>query len=138
MDRIAEESLLFDYYGNLLTEKKRRVMELYHEENLSLSEIAEEFGITRAAVHDSLKSAEKQLEKYEEAFGLLERYEKAGALADEADAIISDMESKISGAGDAADANAGSDADTADADADTTAEAKRLREIIAKLSEPGN
>ena len=39
MDRIAEESLLFDYYGNLLTEKKRRVMELYHEENLSLSEM---------------------------------------------------------------------------------------------------
>ena len=71
MDRIAEESLLFDYYGNLLTEKKRRVMELYHEENLSLSEIAEEFGITRAAVHDSLKSARKQLAGYEERLGLV-------------------------------------------------------------------
>ena len=73
MDRIAEESLLFDYYGNLLTEKKRRVMELYHEENLSLSEIAEEFGITRAAVHDSLKSARKQLADYEARLGLVEQ-----------------------------------------------------------------
>ena len=119
MNNIARESLLYDFYGKLLTDKKRSVMECYHEDDMSLAEIADEMGISRAAVHDSLKSAEKQLEKYEEAFGLLERYEKAGALAEEADAIISDLESKISGAGAAADA-------------------RRLREIIAKLSEPGN
>ena len=44
-------------------------MELYHEENLSLAEIAEEFGISRVAVHDSLKSAEKSLAEYEEKAG---------------------------------------------------------------------
>ena len=50
MNRIVRESLLFDFYGELLTAKKRRVMSLYHEENWSLAEIAEELGISRAAV----------------------------------------------------------------------------------------
>lgn len=73
MNDIARESLLFDFYGELLTDKKRRVMELYHEENLTLSEIAEETGVSRAAVHDSLKSAERKLEEYEEKLGMVER-----------------------------------------------------------------
>ena len=88
MDRIAEESLLFDYYGNLLTEKKRRVLELYHEENLSLSEIAEEFGITRAAVHDSLKSARKQLAGYEERLGLVRQMDRRAGLLREIEARV--------------------------------------------------
>lgn len=79
MDSIAKESLLYDFYGKLLTEKKRHVMELYHEENLSLSEIAEEFGISRAAVHDSLKSAEKQLAEYEEKLGLVDKFARNSA-----------------------------------------------------------
>lgn len=73
LNQIVRESLLFDLYGSLLTEKKRIVMELYHEENMSLAEIAEEFGISRAAVHDSLKSAEKQLSKYEDKLGMVKR-----------------------------------------------------------------
>ena len=59
LDASARVSLLYDFYGQLLTEKKRQVIELYHEEDMSLSEIASELGITRAAVHDSLKSAER-------------------------------------------------------------------------------
>lgn len=74
MDSIAKESLLYDFYGKLLTDRKRQVMELYHEEDLSLSEIAEEFGISRAAVYDSLKSAEKQLAEYENKLGLVEKF----------------------------------------------------------------
>ena len=74
MDKIAEQSLLYDLYGGLLTEKKRSVLELYHEENLSLSEIAEEQGISRAAVHDALKSAERNLAEYEERLGLAKDY----------------------------------------------------------------
>lgn len=69
-----EASLLFDIYGGLLTDKKRKVMELYHEENLSLSEIAEEQGISRAAVFDALKSAENNLREYEKKLGLMEDY----------------------------------------------------------------
>ena len=78
---IAELSQLFDLYGGLLTEKKRQVMELYHEDNLSLAEIAEELNISRAAVHDSLKSAEKSLRDYESKLKLLADYqERATAL----------------------------------------------------------
>lgn len=76
MNHIAEESLLFDFYGSLLTDKKQKVMRLYHEENMSLSEIAEDCGISRAAVYDSLKKAEKQLQEYENKLGMLESYFK--------------------------------------------------------------
>lgn len=89
MDNIARESLLYDFYGALLTDKKRQVMELYHEDDMSLAEIAGEMGISRAAVFDSLKSAEQQLEKYEEKLGLLAKYEKSASLAERADAVIS-------------------------------------------------
>ena len=89
MDNIARESLLYDFYGALLTDKKRQVMELYHEDDMSLAELAGEMGISRAAVFDSLKSAELQLEKYEEKLGLLAKYEKSVFLAERADAVIS-------------------------------------------------
>lgn len=74
MDHIAETSILFDIYGGLLTEKKQRVMELYHEENLSLSEIAEEQGISRAAVFDALRSAENNLRDYESRLKIAQDY----------------------------------------------------------------
>ena len=74
-NHIVKESLLFDLYGDLLTEKKRSVMALYHEENLSITEIAEEFGISRAAVYDSLKSAESKLAGYEEKLGMVRKLE---------------------------------------------------------------
>lgn len=74
MNQIAEESLLFDFYGSLLTDKKQKVMRLYHEENMSLSEIAEDCGISRAAIYDSLKKAEKQLQDYENKLGMVASY----------------------------------------------------------------
>ena len=73
-DSITEVSLLYDFYGKLLTEKQRLVTELYHEENLSLSEIAKEFDISRQAVHDTLKKAEQALSEYEEKLGLVKRF----------------------------------------------------------------
>ena len=74
MEKIAETSLLYDFYGQLLTEKQRQVMALYHEENLTLSEIAGEFGISRQAVHDTLKKAEVSLTEYENKLGLVEKF----------------------------------------------------------------
>lgn len=76
MKDIATETLLYDFYGKLLSEKKRRTMELYHEEDMSITEIAEALNISRAAVHDSLKSAEKTLDKYEQTLHLLEKFRK--------------------------------------------------------------
>ena len=91
MNDIARESLLYDFYGSLLTSKKRHVMELYHEENLTLSEIAEETGVSRAAVHDSLKSAEQKLEEYEDKLGMV-----AKLMAQE-DGLISSVERRSRG-----------------------------------------
>lgn len=74
IDGVLEISLLYDFYGQLLTGRQQEVMTLYHEENFSLSEIAEEFGISRAGVHDSLKKAEKALLTYEEKLGLVRKF----------------------------------------------------------------
>ena len=54
LDNLAKESLLYDFYGGLLTDKQREVMELYHEENYSIVEIAGELGVSKQAVHDNL------------------------------------------------------------------------------------
>jgi len=67
-------SLLFDFYGKLLPDKQQEVMDYYHEDNLSLSEIAENLNMTRQGIHYILKNAEKTLEEYESKLGLVERY----------------------------------------------------------------
>ena len=61
-----EITLLFDFYGDMLTEKQRDMIELYYDNDLSLAEIAENEGITRQGVRDSIKRAENQLTEMEE------------------------------------------------------------------------
>ena len=91
MEDFAKTSMLFDIYGGLLTDKKKRVMEMYHEDDMSLSEIAEELEISRAAVYDSLRSAESLLHSYEEKLGILDDYLRRGKLAEELWACISEV-----------------------------------------------
>ena len=69
-----EMSLLFDFYGETLTEKQRELFALYYNEDLSLAEIAEHAGITRQGVRDSIKRAEHALREMEEKLGLVARY----------------------------------------------------------------
>ena len=64
---------LFDIYAPLLSERQRDIMELYYNEDESLSEIAENTGITRQGVRDWIKKTEAQLDGYEQALGLAER-----------------------------------------------------------------
>ena len=90
MEDFAKTSMLFDIYGGLLTDKKKRVMEMYHEDDMSLSEIAEELEVSRAAVHDSLRSAERLLRSYEDKLGILDDYLRKEKLADELRAHISE------------------------------------------------
>ena len=74
MAKNMEISLLFDFYGDMLTEKQRDVVELYYNDDLSLAEIAENEGITRQGVRDSIKRAEAQLLEMEERLGLCKRF----------------------------------------------------------------
>lgn len=90
MEDFAKTSMLFDIYGGLLTDKKKRVMEMYHEDDMSLSEIAEELEVSRAAVHDSLRSAERLLRSYEDKLGILADYLRKEKLADELRTYISE------------------------------------------------
>jgi UPF0122 protein HMPREF1035_1141 len=90
MEEFAKTSMLFDIYGGLLTDKKKRVMEMYHEDDMSLSEIAEELEVSRAAVHDSLRSAERLLCSYEDELGILADYLRKERLADELRTYISE------------------------------------------------
>ena len=88
IDEITQASLLYDFYGQLLSKRQSEVMELYHEENLSLAEIAEEFGISRQGVHDTLKKAEHLLTEYENRLGLVAKLMKSRHAIAEIDRII--------------------------------------------------
>jgi len=77
MDEFLRKSLLYDYYNGLLTPKQREVYELYHHNDMSLSEIAESASTTPQAVSDMLKRVDKLLEKYESNLRLVENRESA-------------------------------------------------------------
>lgn len=72
--RIEWVAMLYDFYGSLLTDKQQEILSLYYEQDLSLGEIADEFSISRQAVHDILKRSEGILEGYEEKLGLVKKY----------------------------------------------------------------
>lgn len=70
---VLSMSLLYDYYGELLTQKQQTCFDLYYNQDLSLSEIAEEAGISRQGVHDTLARAEALLQRMEEKTGCIAR-----------------------------------------------------------------
>ncbi len=69
-------SVLYDFYGDMLTDKQQEVIELYYNEDLSLAEIADHTSITRQGVRDSIKRAENQLYLFEEQLGLADRFQQ--------------------------------------------------------------
>ncbi|BAF59906.1 MAG: YlxM family DNA-binding protein [Pelotomaculum sp.] len=74
IEKVALMNLLYDFYGQLLTERQKNFIELYYCQNLSLGEIADEYAVTRQAVHDTLKRAEQLLCEYEKKLGLVEKF----------------------------------------------------------------
>ena len=69
-------NLLMDCYEDLLTDKQRNYLDYYYHQDFSLSEIAEEFNVSRNAVFDNLKKAVHILEKYEDKLGLLKKHQE--------------------------------------------------------------
>jgi hypothetical protein len=67
-------TMLFDFYGSLLTDKQQKIIKSYFYNDLSLSEIADNIGISRQGVYDHLKRSEKSLKEYENKLGLLSKY----------------------------------------------------------------
>ena len=67
-------SLLLDYYGNVLTEKQKDVLELYYNEDLSLGEISDHLNITRQGVRDAIQRGMQSLETLESKLKIIERY----------------------------------------------------------------
>ena len=78
---------LLEFYGEVLPERKRTVMEYYYHDDLSLSEIAEEIGISRQGVRDIIKKSEDELFFYEQTLHLADRFLKAKQHADRALAL---------------------------------------------------
>ena len=67
-------TILLDFYGDMLTPKQREFLDYYYNEDLSLSEIAANVGITRQGVRDAIKRAEAQLMEMEDRLGLVKRF----------------------------------------------------------------
>ena len=67
-------AMLFDFYGDMLTERQREFYDLYYNEDLSLSEIAENYGISRQGVRDVIVRAEATLAELEDKTGIIRRF----------------------------------------------------------------
>lgn len=72
-------AMLFDFYGDLLTQRQKEFYDLYYNDDLSLAEIAENYDITRQGVRDIIVRAERTLEDFEEKTGLIHRYHQTKA-----------------------------------------------------------
>ena len=81
-------TILLDVYGQLLTEKQRNAIDMYYNEDLSLSEIADEIDISRQGVRESIKQGEKHLTNYEEKLGIVERFHNISSKLEKLNALL--------------------------------------------------
>lgn len=91
------QSMLFDFYGELLTDKQREYFDLHYNEDLSLAEIAEQSGISRQGVWDIIRRAEAAMTEIEEKTGLIKRFNERAAVLSELDEKLSELEDMSDG-----------------------------------------
>lgn len=91
-EKNLELSFLLDFYGGLLKDRVREVMNLYFNEDLSLTEIGENLGISRQGAQSIVKRGERELSEYEEKLGLAKRFLKLRAMAEELEKAASGEE----------------------------------------------
>lgn len=92
MDKNVEICLLFSFYRNMLTDRQAECVDLYYNEDLSLSEISEHLGITRQGVRDNIKRAEHSLLDVEGRLGLAQRFLQIKKKLAYIDELIRDIE----------------------------------------------
>ena len=90
MAKDLENTILFDVYGSLLTEKQRETLEFYYNDDLSLGEISEETGITRQGVMNCIKTSEARLAELEEQMGLVGKFRELKASVERLERAVSD------------------------------------------------
>lgn len=95
MAKNLQEGVLLDFYGELLTDKQKKALELYYNEDLSLAEIAEDMQVSRQGVRAFIKQGEAHLREFEEKLGMSERFSSISRLAEEAKAAACDKEKLI-------------------------------------------
>jgi predicted DNA-binding protein YlxM (UPF0122 family) len=83
---------LLDFYGDILPERKRSVMDMYYNEDFSLAEIASEIGISRQGVRDIIKKSEDELFFYEEKLGLAKKLKSAEASLEKLECITKGLD----------------------------------------------
>jgi predicted DNA-binding protein YlxM (UPF0122 family) len=83
MEDLLQLSVLFEYYGSLLTDRQFDICDMYLNQNLSLSEISENLGITRQGVRDALKKAEGILINFETKLGIMKKNEMLSEIVTE-------------------------------------------------------
>lgn len=88
MDKIIERGLLFDFYGELLTDHQQKIYSEAVFNDLSLSELSEEEGISRQGIHDLIKRCDKSLQEYEDKLGLIKRFQQIKTEIENIEAII--------------------------------------------------
>lgn len=74
MEKIVEQALLYDFYGELLTDHQRQIYEAVALNDYSLSEVAQDLGISRQGVHDMIRRCNHTLEEYEGKLHLVEKF----------------------------------------------------------------
>ncbi|MCM1092265.1 MAG: YlxM family DNA-binding protein [Muribaculum sp.] len=137
MEKIYEQTLLYDFYGELLTEHQRSIYEDAVYNDMSLGEIAEMRGISRQGVHDLIKRCDKILQDYEAKLHLLERFADAKAKLSEIEELtrLEQGTDAIGKAQKSADAGEhGQSAVTCD-NADLTRRMERIRELAGQMQQ---
>lgn len=84
-------TMLFDFYGELLTERQKEFYQLYYDEDLSLSEIAENYGISRQGVRDVIVRAEAYMTEIEDKTGLVKRFMQFSPHVDAIEAAVDEL-----------------------------------------------
>ena len=87
METIYEQTLLYDFYGEMLTEHQKQVYEDAVYNDMSLSEIAEEYGISRQGVHDLIRRCDRILQEYESKLHLVKKFMEAKEKLNELEAL---------------------------------------------------